>query len=197
VDLDAYLLASTAVTQAAYEAVTGRRPSTSHGDRLPVECVSWWDAVEFCNLLSDRDGLTRAYELDDVRDQARRVTSADGWRLPSEAEWEHACRGGTTGPRYGELDDIAWHRGNSRETVHEVAQKQPNRWGLFDMLGNVWEWCWDVYDAEVYGSYRVLRGGGWYDERWSCRAGVRRRSHPTFRIDDVGFRLARTPGGRC
>jgi sulfatase modifying factor 1 len=70
------------------------------------------------------------------------------------------------------------------------APKQPNAWGLYDMLGNVWEWCWDIYDADVYGDYRVLRGGGWSDPEWSCRAGVRRRSHPTFRIDDVGFRVA-------
>jgi hypothetical protein len=70
-----------------------------------------------------------------------------------------------------------------------VGGKQPNAWGLYDMLGNVWEWCWDVYDAEVYGTYRVLRGGGWFDERWSCRASVRRRSHSTFQIDDLGFRI--------
>ena len=76
-----------------------------------------------------------------------------------------------------------------------MGGKRPNPWGLYDMLGNVWEWCWDVYDAEVYGSYRVLRGGGWFDEHWSCRASVRRRSHPTFRVDDVGFRLARSLPG--
>ncbi|MBA8827307.1 formylglycine-generating enzyme required for sulfatase activity [Saccharopolyspora lacisalsi] len=70
--------------------------------------------------------------------------------------------------------------------------KRPNAWGLHDMLGNVWEWCWDLYDPEVYGAYRVLRGGGWFDEHWSCRASVRRRSHPTFRTDDVGFRIARS-----
>ncbi|WP_228000987.1 formylglycine-generating enzyme family protein, partial [Nocardia australiensis] len=67
-----------------------------------------------------------------------------------------------------------------------------NAWGFYDMLGNVWNWCWDIYDAEVYGEYRVLRGGGWSDQQWSCRASVRRRSHPTFRIDDVGFRVARS-----
>ena len=71
-----------------------------------------------------------------------------------------------------------------------MGGKQPNAWGLHDMLGNSWDWCWDVYDAEVYGTYRVLRGGGWFDEHWSCRASARRRSHPTFRVDDVGFRLA-------
>jgi len=72
-----------------------------------------------------------------------------------------------------------------------VGTKRPNAWGLYDMLGNVWEWCWDFLDEEVYRSYRVFRGGGWADERWSCRASCRRGSHPTFRIDDVGFRLAR------
>lgn len=162
---------------------------------MPVEGVSWWDAAEFCNALSDRDGLGRSYVLDPDAETVRWVTAADGWRLPSEAEWEHACRAGTTEARYGELEDIAWYRDNSEGRVHDVAGKQANAWGLFDMLGNVWEWCWDVYDAEVYDTYRVLRGGGWYDPPWSCRAGVRRRSHPTFRIEDVGFRVARTSAG--
>lgn len=120
--------------------------------------------------------------------------SADGYRLPTEAEWEHACRAGTDGPRYGPFDEIAWYRGNSDERVHDVGGKQPNPWGLHDMLGNVWDWCWDVYDPEVYGTYRVLRGGGWFDEHWSCRASARRRSHPTFQVDDVGFRVARSGG---
>jgi sulfatase modifying factor 1 len=194
--------------------------------------VSWWDALRFCNALSQREGLTPAYHLTgsgpppasgtgpspggpiernrpmpapdgllpggDVRPRDGEPgviwdRDADGYRLPTEAEWEHACRAGTGGPRYGPLDDIAWHRGNSGERPHDVGTRQANPWGLHDMLGNVWEWCWDVYDAEVYGTYRVLRGGGWFDEHWSCRASVRRRSHPTLRLDDVGFRLARTP----
>ena len=186
-------LAAIPVTQARYAQVTGARPSTAHGDRLPVEGVSWLDAVRFCNALSDAEGLTPAYGIrgDDAQDVEWNA-SADGYRLPTEAEWEHACRAGTTEARYGRLDEIAWHRGNSQERMHEVGGKEPNAWGLHDMLGNVWEWCWDVYDPEVYGTYRVLRGGGWFDERWSCRASVRRRSHPTFRIDDVGFRLARS-----
>ena len=116
-------------------------------------------------------------------------TAADGYRLPTEAEWEHACRADTSGSRYAPLDNIAWYRGNSDGQIQDVGGKQPNAWGLYDMLGNVWEWCWDLYDPEAYGTYRVLRGGGWFDEPWSCRASVRRRSHPTLRIDDVGFRI--------
>ncbi|NUP22163.1 MAG: SUMF1/EgtB/PvdO family nonheme iron enzyme [Streptomyces sp.] len=191
VELHPYQLATYPVTQVLYAHVTGERPSTACGDLLPVEGVSWWDAVQFCNALSQRKGFTPAYRQVGGEDIEWDV-SADGYRLPTEAEWEHACRAGTAGPRYGPLDEIAWHRGNSVETIHEVGVKRPNLWGLHDMLGNVWEWCWDIYDAEVYGTYRVLRGGGWFDEHWSCRASVRRRSHPTFRVDDVGFRIARS-----
>lgn len=196
VDVDPFALGAVPVTRGLYEQVMGEGPSTPHGDRLPVEGVSWTDAVRFCDALSVREGLRPAYRApaDDAGapDWDR---AADGYRLPTEAEWEHACRAGTTEARYGPLDEIAWHRGNSGERLHEVGGRRPNDWGLHDMLGNVWEWCWDVYDPEVYGSYRVLRGGGWFDEHWSCRASVRRRSHPTLRIDDVGFRLARTLQG--
>ena len=188
-----YQLSAVPVTQALYAQVTGQRPSTARGDDLPVEGVSWLDAVGFCNALSGQEGLPPAYHLDG--DGVECDAAVDGYRLPTEAEWEHACRSGTTSPRYGPLDEIAWHRGNSDEQPHSVGSKQPNAWGLHDMLGNVWEWCWDIYDAEIYGSYHVLRGGGWFDEPWSCRASVRRRSHPTLRIDDLGFRLARSIAG--
>jgi formylglycine-generating enzyme required for sulfatase activity len=119
------------------------------------------------------------------------VKEANGFRLPTEAEWEYACKAGTKQVRYGNLPDIAWYKDNAQNTTHEVGLKLPNAWGLYDMLGNVWEWCHDIYDATVYGSYRVLRGGGWFDEERGCLATNRRRSHPTsFRIDDVGFRIA-------
>lgn len=189
VEVTPYELAAFPVTRSAYEQVTGPRPGTDRGDRRPVESVSWWDAIRFCNALSVRDGLTPAYLLGaDVEWDP----SAEGYRLPTEAEWEYACRAGTTGPRYGRLDEIAWYRDNADGRIHDVGGKLPNAWGLYDMLGNTWDWCWDLYDAEVYGTYRVLRGGGWFDEHWSCRASVRRRSHPTFQTDDVGFRVARS-----
>jgi formylglycine-generating enzyme required for sulfatase activity len=190
VDLAPYELAAAPVTQAQYDQVLGERPSTAVGGQLPVESLPWLDAVSFCNALSESEGLTPVYRVDG--ETAEWEQAADGYRLPTEAEWEHACRAGTTAARYGELDEIAWYRGNSDERIHEVQGKRPNAWGLYDMLGNVWEWCWDFYDPEVYGTYRVLRGGGWFDEPWSCRASVRRRTHPTSRLDDLGFRPART-----
>lgn len=192
VELAPYRLGAYPITRALFAQITDRHPDAAQGSRLPVDSVSWWDAVQFCNALSQHDGLSPAYHFQADCEGIEWDASADGYRLPTEAEWEHACRAGTTGPRYGPLDEIAWYRGNSNGRIREVGRKQPNPLGLYDMLGNVWEWCWDVYDAEVYGSYRVLRGGGWFDEHWSCRVSVRRRSHPTFRVDDVGFRIARS-----
>ncbi|WP_035863626.1 formylglycine-generating enzyme family protein [Cryptosporangium arvum] len=189
--LESYRIGVYPVTRAEYLVTTGQPPPAADEGHLPAIDVSWWDAVRFCNALSRREGLSAAYRFG-TEDSVEPDASSTGYRLPTEAEWEHACRAGTTGPRYGELDEIAWYRGNSQEQPHPVGGKHPNAWGLHDMLGNAWEWCWDIYDAEVYGSYRVLRGGGWFDEQWSCRASVRRRSHPTLRLDDVGFRLARS-----
>ncbi|MEU1982545.1 SUMF1/EgtB/PvdO family nonheme iron enzyme [Nocardia sp. NPDC019395] len=190
VELAAYRIAETPVTREQYAAIAGTDGGGEPGAALPMDSVSWDDAVRFCNRLSEWAGLTPVYRW--AGETTETIAAAGGYRLPTEAEWEFACRAGTEGPRYGDLDEIAWYRGNSANRVHTVGGKRPNGWGLYDMLGNVWEWCWDIYDPAVYGDYRVLRGGGWFDEHWSCRASVRRRSHPTLRLDDVGFRVAQS-----
>lgn len=180
------------VTQAQYLGLTGNSPSLFKGVDKPVESVSWLDAVAFCNLLSGEAGLSLCYEIGEEEGDITFDDASDGYRLPSEAEWEYACRAGSEAVRYGDLDAIAWYEDNSDKQLHDVGQRQPNDWGLHDMLGNVWEWCWDKYDAEVYGSYRVFRGGGWADPARGCLVTNRRRSHPTFQIDDLGFRVARS-----
>ncbi|GAB3974504.1 SUMF1/EgtB/PvdO family nonheme iron enzyme [Actinoallomurus acanthiterrae] len=194
VEVAAFRLATCTVTRGLYRQVAGETPVAAADACLPVTDVSWRDAVRFCNRLSRAVGLRPCYSGGEDVDALDVVCDwdADGYRLPSEAEWEYACRAGSSGVRYGELDDIAWYRKNSGGTVHEAGTKEPNAWGLHDMIGNVWEWCWDVYDPAVYGPYRVFRGGGAHDRSWGCRASSRRKSHPAFHIDDLGFRLARS-----
>jgi formylglycine-generating enzyme len=194
VELGPFRLARYPVTRELYHGVLGEKIPDGSGRREPVCEVSWLDAVHVCNRLSRAAGLRPCYTPSRSPD-AEDVgwdREADGYRLPTEAEWEYACRAGSSAPRYGELEDIAWHRGNSGGTAREVGTKAPNAWGLHDMIGNVWEWCWDRYDPAVYGPYRVFRGGGWNDHPRGCRASARRKSHPTLRIDDLGFRLARS-----
>jgi formylglycine-generating enzyme required for sulfatase activity len=191
------------VTQDLYEKVMGKEKNKSHfggGDR-PVETVSWFDAVEFCNRLSEKAGLKPVYTID-----GEKITAdwhAKGFRLPTEAEWEYACRAGTTGERYGEIDEIAWYAKNSKKSTQGVGKLKPNPWGLYDMLGNVWEWCWDWYgdypkeDKKDWrgpesGSIRVLRGGSWGRFVWSCRAAYRRYALSADCGAGIGFRLARS-----
>jgi formylglycine-generating enzyme required for sulfatase activity len=187
-----FLLGRYPVTAALHRAVTGTDLDPSGSDAAPVVNVSWLDAIEMCNRLSERSGLHPAYARDTPSGEVTCDWTATGYRLPTDAEWQYACKAGTSGYRYGGIDDIAWYADNSGGRVHEVGGKAANPWGLHDMLGNVWEWCWDLYDPEVYGPYRVFRGGGWAEPSRGCGASVRRRSHPTFAIDDLGFRLART-----
>lgn len=190
VEIQPFLLSKFQVTQELYFAITKQNPSAFTGDKKPVESISWKDAVTFCNVLSSHAGLKLCYNIED--DRITFEKRANGYRLPTEAEWEYTCKAGTIKARYGELNTIAWYKNNGEKTTHNVGLKEPNAWGLYDMLGNVWEWCSDIYDETVYGSYRVFRGGGWFDEERGCLATNRRRSHPiSFKIDDLGFRLAR------
>jgi formylglycine-generating enzyme required for sulfatase activity len=194
-DIAPFLLGRHPVTADLLRSVTGADPapatSGAPSGASPVTNVSWLDAIDICNAVSTRSGLTPAYTRDAESGEVTCDWDADGYRLPTEAEWQYACKAGTEGYRYGAIDDIAWYADNSGGEVRDVGGKAPNAWGLHDMLGNVWEWCWDLYDEEVYGSYRIFRGGGWAESERGCGASVRRRSHPTFAIDDLGFRLAK------
>ncbi|MFF3601931.1 formylglycine-generating enzyme family protein [Kitasatospora indigofera] len=189
VSLRAFEIGRTPVTCAEYDGVAARPSSPADRAALPAHPVSWFAAVQWCNLASDAAGLDRAYAIDD-----RRVSwdvGADGFRLPTEAEWEWACRAEVTAPRYGPLGEIAWTAADEVAGAQPVAGKAANAFGLFDTLGNVWEWCWDHADTARYGDYRSLRGGGWADREWSVRASVRRGSAPDAVLEDVGFRVAR------
>ncbi|MCY2953677.1 MAG: formylglycine-generating enzyme family protein [Planctomycetota bacterium] len=184
-----FYMGVTEVTQKQYAAVMGDNPSNFKGDDLPVENVSWNDAVKFCATLSQKEGAGKHY------------------RLPTEAEWEYACRAGTKtrfgfGNNDGDLDDYAWYRSNSGSKTHPVGGKKANAWGLYDMHGNVWEWCADWYgdypggdatdpSGPATGTSRVLRGGSWYCFPVYCRAAFRHRYSPDLQfIDLIGFRVA-------
>ncbi|MEH7402206.1 SUMF1/EgtB/PvdO family nonheme iron enzyme [Gottfriedia acidiceleris] len=187
-----FLLAQFPVTMGIYNTITNKSLNTFDRDLKPVVNISWNDAISFCNLLSQKAGLKECYFISYDGERIFCDWESDGYRLPTEAEWQYACKAGTNGYRYGELDKIAWYSVNSGDKIHEVGRKEPNAWGLYDMIGNVWEWCWDLYDEKVYGSYRIFRGGSWAEVARGCGASCRRRSHPSFCIDDLGFRLARS-----
>ena len=174
-------------TQREYQLVMESNPSNWKGESLPVEKVSWSDAVAYCQKLTERE---RA---------AGRITAQQAYRLPTEAEWEYAARAGTAGARYRELDAIAWHGGNSGSETHAVKQKTANIWGLHDMIGNVWEWCGDWYGdyptgsvtdptGPNSGSLRVIRGGGCSDDAGRARSAFRLRYVPGSRYFNLGFR---------
>ncbi|WP_288132593.1 SUMF1/EgtB/PvdO family nonheme iron enzyme [Microbulbifer sp.] len=192
VEIHKFLLSKFPITQELYSSVMADNPSAFIGSHNPVEMVSWYDAVQFCNTLSRVSGLYECYLIDLDSEAVDLIDSANGYRLPTDAEWEYACRANTKAVQYGPINEIAWYEKNSEATTHEVGLKAENDFGLFDMLGNVWEWCWDVYDPKFYGPYRVFRGGGWCDSERGCLASNRRRSHPTYKIDDLGFRIARS-----
>lgn len=192
VQIQPFLLAKYAVTMELYDAITNSTLNNFENNHKPVVNISWNDAIAFCNVLSKKAGLKEYYSISDGGQIVRCKLDSNGYRLPSEAEWQYACKAGTTGYTYGKLHDIAWYNENSNGHIHDVGQKEPNAWGLYDMLGNVWEWCYDLYDEKVYGTYRIFRGGSWAEAARGCGATCRRRSHPTFHIEDLGFRLARS-----
>ena len=169
--------------------------------RLPAYSVSWFEAVQFCNALSAQQGLQPCYLIDG--EQVTWDEEADGYRLPTEAEWEYAVRADTTtrwfcGDEATALGDYAWYAENAGRRVQPVGQKKPNPWGLYDMAGNVWEWCWDWYGpyaAEAVMTrvdlrlalFRVLRGGAYGDEARDLRSASRTGPSPSSGTPPSGF----------
>jgi formylglycine-generating enzyme required for sulfatase activity len=206
------------VTQKEYQEIMGINPSNFKGDNLPVERVSWYDAIEYCNRRSQKEGLTPVYTINKTQGDPNNRNSSDsvewiviwnksanGYRLPTEAEWEYACRAGTTSAYNTGADisdDTGWYNGNSKGKTHPVGQKPANAWGLFDMHGNVWEWCWDWKGIStsgartdpvgaVSGAYRVMRGGSWFYPAFFARSAHRGDGSPNDRSRSFGFRLVR------
>ncbi|MFG6401869.1 formylglycine-generating enzyme family protein [Microbacterium sp. P04] len=186
VALESFEIGVFAITQQqAAELIGGSAP---HPLR-PVGEVSWLRAVRLCNAASEWEGLDPAYTFDG--EAVSWHVDSDGYRLPTEAEWELACRAGSTGPHYGPLADVAWTSADGVSSPQDVGLKLPNLNGLFDTLGNAWEWCWDFLDPARYDEDRVFRGGGFADDAWSVRASTRRGGAPRMSHDDVGVRVAR------
>ena len=210
-----FLLGKYEVTQKLYKSIMGENPSKFKGDNLPVEQVSWYDAVEFCNKLSEQQGLEQCYS--GTGKDISCNFELNGYRLPTEAEWEYACKAGTASDFYTgnltekanksdkNLDKAGWYYDNSISKTHDVGQKKPNFFGLYDMSGNVKEWCWDWYENSYTitpqtdpkgsntGTFRVLRGGSWLDYAYYyCRSSARYRFIPFYICDEWGFRICRT-----
>ena len=217
VTLAPFYIGTHEVSQSAYKELMGDVPCHFKGDDLPVENISWYDAVTYCNTRSIAENLTPAYVISGSGD-SRTVTwnrGANGYRLPTEAEWEYACRAGTTTPfstgenttveqanYYGTYPYDGFPSGQYRNRTMPTGSFAPNAWGLYDMHGNVWEWCWDWYGAYVgndvinptgtaSGTYRVNRGGGWNDFGRHLRSAYRAAYPPENKTFNLGFRLAR------
>jgi formylglycine-generating enzyme required for sulfatase activity len=210
VKVDGFLMDQSEVTQEVYQRVTGTNPSRRKNPKNPVEQVTWSAAVKFCNARSLQEGLKTCYDTNTWRCDFL----ADGYRLPTEAEWEYACRSGSTtafyfGDNAEELKSFAWFEGNAQSRPHPAAQRKPNAWGLYDMAGNVWEWCNDFYGAKYYrespqdnprgpdqGEKRVLRGGAWSSSAGNCTSCARNCDEAgltdiCLTMDSNGFRCVR------
>jgi len=209
VSVNDFYISKYEVTQELWESVMDFNPSKYEGKNLPVEGVSWLYAVEFCNWLSDKEGLERAYSGGSMNISCN--FQANGYRLPTEAEWEYAARGGLRSGNYkysgsSDIEKIAWYKKNSNKVSHPVGRMLPNELGLYDMSGNIWEWCWD--NCMDLGSktsdtnnnsqlawilnYRALRGGDWSRQGSDCRVSARGCNHYTSKGTNIGFRLVRS-----
>jgi formylglycine-generating enzyme required for sulfatase activity len=204
-----FFLGACEVTQQEYERVMGVNPSSDQlSPQQPVETVSWFDAVQFCNRLSERDKVRAYYE---ISGEKVTILGGNGYRLPTEAEWEYACRAGSKtkwscGDDVQQLELYAWYKGNAGRRSHPVGEKAPNAFGLYDMHGHMWEWCWDWYGEEYYrqspvddpqgpgsGSKRIERGGdGWNNDPPHLRSAYRNHQFASSKFLDLGFRVART-----
>ncbi|MDZ4181998.1 MAG: formylglycine-generating enzyme family protein, partial [Candidatus Cloacimonadaceae bacterium] len=217
VTVSSFYIGKYEVTQKEWSAVMGTSPSKWKGDNLPVEQVSWYEAIDYCNKRSIREGLNSCYSINGNTKPTSWSSgtivcdwNANGYRLPTEVEWEYAARGGnkSKGYKYSGSNDIgtvAWYDGNSSSKSRSVGGRNANELGLHDMSGNVWEWCWDLYDSGYYGrspardprgtnsgSSRLLRGGSWYRSGVSnCRVAIRGFNHPFYQDNNVGFRILR------
>jgi len=206
--VNSFYLGAYPVTQKEYQAIIGSNPSFFKGENLPVENVSWIEAVEFCNFLSQREGLTPVYTRDGNNITWNR--NANGYRLPTENEWEYACRAGTSTPfntgfsistsqaNYdGRFPYNSNTRGEYRARTTPVGTFAANQWGLYDMHGNVWEWCWDDPNGRIDSSelstntVRVIRGGAWSSSGISLHSAYRSGFQPFWKNNYIGFRLAR------
>lgn len=209
--VDPFYLDKCEVTQEEYERVTGKNPSRKKIPNHPVDQIRWADAAAYCNARSRLEGLQPAYDPQTWACDFE----ADGYRLPTEAEWECAARAGTKtaycfGEDPSELEAHAWYKRNSTGAPHPVAEKEPNPWGLYDMYGNVWEWCNDFYQEDYYGQSpaenprgpataenRVVRGGCWDSKPDMCRSAYRNYEDPGYTDACFGKDIHGFVGFRC